>query len=275
MQCTSPVTLLDRGFHQEVPCGVCVSCRMARAREWSTRCLHEAAYWPFSAFVTLTYRDEDLPKGGGLDVRELQRFHKRLRKNLGRPIRYYACGEYGERTGRPHYHGVYFGLKPCVCQARPDEVCQCSDRKVVMESWGHGGVDRLGTVTYDSCRYVADYIGKKVVGRRALETYGLQEAPFSVMSRGIGARYVDDHAEQLRSSRTVTVHGVPVGLPRYYMHRLGLEAEFSRDSVVPSKRRWRWANRIPLEVVEVEPLREQRDKDALGRQGLSVKDFGG
>lgn len=27
-------------------------------------------------------------------------------------LRYYACGEYGERFGRPHYHYIIFNLHP-------------------------------------------------------------------------------------------------------------------------------------------------------------------
>ena len=45
----------------EVPCGKCVECRLARAKEWSNRCLMELPYHKFNQFVTLTYDDEGDP----------------------------------------------------------------------------------------------------------------------------------------------------------------------------------------------------------------------
>lgn len=36
--------------------------------------------------------------------KHLQDFFKRLRKNTGVKLQYFACGEYGKKFGRPHYH---------------------------------------------------------------------------------------------------------------------------------------------------------------------------
>ena len=73
--------------------------------------------WPDikTRFLTLTYADEHLPPNGSLVVADLQKFIKRLRKhyakrNNGIKLRYYACGEYGDRYGRPHYHAIICGL---------------------------------------------------------------------------------------------------------------------------------------------------------------------
>ena len=35
---------------------------------------------------------------------------KRVRKFAGSGVRFFGCGEYGDRGGRPHYHGLLFGL---------------------------------------------------------------------------------------------------------------------------------------------------------------------
>ena len=46
-----------------------------------------------------------------LRKRDFQLFMKRLRKKYSDDrIRFYACGEYGSETFRPHYHAILFGL---------------------------------------------------------------------------------------------------------------------------------------------------------------------
>ena len=109
MQCVKPFNIKnpDRFVYKkpnqtvgpkwlQVPCGHCIACRIARSREWAVRILHETEFWESSCFVTLTYRDEDLPPNGSLDRYALTNYFKRLRKDLGdRKIKYYACGEYG------------------------------------------------------------------------------------------------------------------------------------------------------------------------------------
>lgn len=61
-------------------------------------------------FATLTYNDKTLPPGNQLEPKDVQAFWKRLRARLHpQTVRYYVCGEYGDRTGRPHYHAAIFG----------------------------------------------------------------------------------------------------------------------------------------------------------------------
>jgi hypothetical protein len=108
----SPVKIEDgspQGLY--VPCGKCIACRIARTREWTVRIMHEMSCHDNAVFATLTYDDDHLPPDRSISKDELQRFIKRLRKELGdRKIRYFACGEYGETTNRPHYHAIIFGL---------------------------------------------------------------------------------------------------------------------------------------------------------------------
>ena len=64
-----------------------------------------------NAFVTLTFRNEDLPDDRSVQKHHLQNFIKRLRKaHDGRTIRYFACGEYGAVHSRPHYHALLFNI---------------------------------------------------------------------------------------------------------------------------------------------------------------------
>ena len=39
---------------------------------------------------------------------DFQKFIKRLRKDYD--IKYFACGEYGDKTLRPHFHAILFGV---------------------------------------------------------------------------------------------------------------------------------------------------------------------
>ena len=92
-----------------IPCGVCLSCRLNRARDWANRCVLEASLRSENAFVTLTYDDSHLPSS--LVKAHLQAFIKKLR-NDGHSIRYFGCGERGSLNGRPHYHVILFGYWP-------------------------------------------------------------------------------------------------------------------------------------------------------------------
>lgn len=103
-----------------------------------------------ACFITLTYSDENLPENGSLSSRDLQLFFKRLRKKLPHRIRYFACGEYGERFKRPHYHAIIFGLEN-----------SCLTWQLISDVWNKGIID-VGSVTKDSISYVAGYVSKKI-----------------------------------------------------------------------------------------------------------------
>lgn len=117
---------LGRDSRLNVPCRCCIGCRQGEARQWAIRSFHEAQghvrQWrdpesgisagvPNSSVITLTYNDEHLPKDGYLKHDDFQRFMMRLRKKRGSkdPVRYFMCGEYGGKNGRPHYHAILFG----------------------------------------------------------------------------------------------------------------------------------------------------------------------
>ena len=92
-----------------VPCGRCTSCRLEHSRQWAVRCMHEAQMHEGNSFITLTYAPEHLHEDYSVHKKELQKFFKRLRKNTGIKLRYFACGEYGDENRRPHYHAIIFG----------------------------------------------------------------------------------------------------------------------------------------------------------------------
>lgn len=163
---------------------------MKKRSEWSFRLEQEHKYSNGAFFVTLTYDAKHLRTNGELSKRDLQLYLKRLRKKDGSgKIRYYAVGEYGTRSGRPHYHLLLFN----------------SSEEYVRSSWqdvkGNAiGIVHIGAVTAASINYTLKYIVQPtwsvVPVAPQSEGQGKQtlQRPFATMSRayGIGARYLTD-----------------------------------------------------------------------------------
>lgn len=185
--------------------------------------MHETKVHDESVFVTLTYDDAHLPKGSTLVVEDCQKFLKRLRERI-RPvrIRFFLCGEYGEKFGRPHYHAIIFGFgfPDKVRLEQRGEFVEYSSR-LLSESWGNGDA-RLGSVTFDSASYVASYSTKKITGEKAREHYRGRKPEFLLMSRGgrkaggIGREWIRRYSGDVYPSDEVIVKGRPTKPPRYY-----------------------------------------------------------
>lgn len=227
------------GVPVRVPCGQCIECRLDNARQKATRAEQEFRMWSAthdSAFVSLTYSDNNLPSGGTLVKRDLQLFMKRLRKERGDGIRFIACGEYGENTFRPHYHVVLFN-----CGFSDKRRCgtgKAGDPLYNSESldglWplGHAVI---GSVTFDSIMYVSKYVNKKVTGDAAASHYGDRLPEFGTCSRrpGIGSSYFLKYGAALYEHDMCVIKGKEVKVPRYY----DLKADQAVVEKVKRKRR--------------------------------------
>lgn len=115
-QCLTPITMRTKEANNTFPCGKCATCSARRASAWSFRLMQEAKNASSALFVTLTYNTEHVPISKNrfmtLNKRDLQLFFKKLRKRSGsKNIKYYAVGEYGGNTKRPHYHVILFNAK--------------------------------------------------------------------------------------------------------------------------------------------------------------------
>lgn len=122
-----------------------------------------------NAFLTLTYRDQTLPMNSNslpvLIPKDLQDWLKRFRKAI-QPlkVRYYAVGEYGDQTQRPHYHVALFGYPPCnygLSRYSTNRQNCCTYCDTVRDTWSLGNIV-LGTLTTNSAQYVAGYVTKKM-----------------------------------------------------------------------------------------------------------------
>lgn len=201
----------------ELPCGRCVGCRLERSREWAVRCVHESKAWDVSSFVTLTYSDEQLPDRGSLRPRDFVLFMKRLRKEVP-GVRFFQCGEYGEKLSRPHHHAILFN-------------CGFSDRVLLREKFGVRlyrsaqlerlwpfGISSVGDATFESAAYVARYAMKKVTGPGAAEHYQGRVPEYLTMSRrpGIGRGFIEKFRGDVYPWDEVISRGHRMKPPRYY-----------------------------------------------------------
>lgn len=148
-----------------LPCGNCLDCRLKSSRDWAIRIMHECKSHEKNIFITLTYASA--PDNFSLNKTDFQGFIKRLRRRFGK-VRYYQCGEYGEKFGRPHHHAILFGFDFPDKKKKPkkEHENQFYSSKLLEDIWRHGRCD-ISDVTYDSAAYVSGYITKKVNGDMA------------------------------------------------------------------------------------------------------------
>lgn len=236
-----------------VACGQCLGCRLNYSSTWAMRIVHEAHDWPFNCFITLTYRDKCdatpdqfrqghyIPDDFSLSLDHFQRFMKRFRRRVDFPIRYFMCGEYGDKFLRPHYHACIFNF-------------DFSDRRLFREDNGYRlytspfldrlwpyGFSTIGELNYTTAAYCSRYILKKITGVRAEEHYKRVftgddndqlvcgevywvRPEFVTMSRrpGIGRNFYDRFSSDFFPSDEVPVpgRGVFKKVPRYYQEVL-------------------------------------------------------
>jgi len=208
----------------------------------------------------------------------VQLFLKRLRKAIEpRIIRYFLCGEYGEKYGRPHYHALIFGLARCSCglpDERQNEKCGCKDRDTLLAAWGKGGVAALGSVEYKSARYTAEYVIKDQLYDWKNDP---RTRPFILYSKGLGRDYADFQEEQWRERKGVTLDGIQVGLPRYYAKRLGIKydpmekKEEGYEEPARSKIAHVWVGPAYDALLDDANPRQAREAEHIARQKLFKK----
>lgn len=139
-----------------------------------------------NSFVTLTY-DPNV-YDGDLCPEHLRDWLKRLRKRISpKRVRYYSVGEYGDHTGRAHYHSALFGFPPCYGTSRIIGDCNCPSCSVVRQTWGFGHV-LVGRLEMKSAAYLSGYVTKKMTMRDDPRLMG-RHPEFARMSLrpGIGA----------------------------------------------------------------------------------------
>lgn len=236
----------------QVACGRCDGCLLDRSRQWAIRCDNERQMHDQNSFLTLTYSPENLIYGGNqygtLVPDHLMLFWKRLRKRIRKRIRYFACGEYGDKFSRPHYHACLFGFD------FPDKTWDNTKNgnnyyhsDMLDDIWGHGRCV-IGDVTFESAAYVARYILGKKFGKDA-QRYKQEgiEPEFVRMSRrpGIGSEWLDKFQSDVYPHDYMVIrNGIKVKPPKYYnqkylkSHPLDYEDIQERRKIEAIPRMW-------------------------------------
>lgn len=208
------------GRYVVLPCGQCMACRLNKSRDWATRCVLEAKCYEKNCFITLTYNDENLPSDLSLKKEDFTLFIKRLRKNTGAKIRYFACGEYGSLYSRPHFHACLFGYCPddLVLYANRGG-CNLYISETIAKAWQGKGFITVGDVTFESAAYVARYVTKKITGSQADDHYQGIQPEYTVMSRrpGIAAPFFEKYSTDIYGKDFIVIRdNIKCKPPKYF-----------------------------------------------------------
>lgn len=249
----------------DLPCKAhCLSCRIKYSYEWAIRCNHESQFHKQNAFLTLTYREEDLPNYNHLNDDHMTSFIREYRRTLDTPIKYLKCGEYGGKNHRPHYHCLIFGHQF-------DDLTHYKNNlfnsKTLSRLWPHGYAVS-GSVSFESAAYCARYATKKLSGNKNthLKKYDIidsytgevYEAPpeYATMSNrggGIGRSWIEKHADEVFTHDSVLVNSkFLIKPPRFY------------DDVLQQLDSDRFLNL---------KLRRDAEREASGRKPLLAEDL--
>lgn len=256
-----------KGIH--LPCGQCIGCRLERSRRWAVRIMHEAQMHERSSFLTLTYSDKHIPEDKSLRVEDFQKFMKRLRRGSSVPLRFFHCGEYGERSARPHYHVCLFGEDFYADRKRISDSQSGFPQYIsqrLCETWGLGEIHQqtIGELTFESAAYVARYCLKKVTGDGAAEHYAGRHPEYVTMSRrpGIGAGWFERFNGEVYPSDSVVMRGREFLPPPFY-DKLLEKADPALFARVKSAR--------SSEIISSVDMDYSQWQEAFGRR-LSVKE---
>lgn len=215
-----------------VPCGYCEECRLNKAKDWNARCVMESKYHVQSMFITLTYDDVHVPYGHytdddgvihqsmTLEERISTSFMKQLRNVTGiQGLKFIMSAEYGDKTFRPHYHFVVFGLTlPDLQWLKDDNLGKpVFVSKTLNDIWKKGFVQCSVLDGMAAAGYVARYTLKKAYqSKEYYGSFGLIP-PYFRCSQGIGKRFYEDNGFKEVYYISTDDGSIRVDCPRYFL----------------------------------------------------------
>lgn len=214
--CLKPIKIHNKKLDTEqyVRCGKCFLCKKEKAREWLIRLVHHNSTYLYCYFVTLTYSDDNIPSPyPTLRRKDLQDFFKRFRYYFTEPFTYFACGEYGELRGRPHYHILLFTNSEIEFESS------------LINSWTFGRTQSTVVTDDRAIAYVAGYVQKKLYDTHEYKNMNLYP-PFTCCSKGIGLEWCMKNQDKIKERGYITYHGSRYPIPLYYKRKIGIEYDF-------------------------------------------------
>lgn len=191
-------------------CGMCKGCKFDDSIEIANRCTLETFSHQNNLFLTLTYDDKNLVWGNErptLVPKHMQNFNKDLRSYLKyhkledeKPLKLLYSGEYGDRTKRPHYHGIYCGLNiPDLKVYKTNFDGDIYYTSEILNSIWKKGFVVVGQANWQSSAYVARYVVKKRLGLYGKLYYALNEIcpEFHHPSINLGREYYETHKDDI------------------------------------------------------------------------------
>lgn len=220
--------------------------------------------------------------------RSLQAFFKRLRyyeeqktiqfdsrtKKLDKkkPIKYYACGEYGSTRKRPHYHIIIFNVTSISNLRKAWSTAIVENGKTV----GYipfGEIDIDDDVNINNIDYCLKYLCKE--GTKVGAQNNDHRIPeFAIMSKGLGANFITPRIETFYNSRldisyVVNQRGHKVPMPKYYIDKM--MTEVTKDDRITHvkiavEERERLDKKPPRQKMAEKMVRQTKMKDYAKRR---------
>lgn len=226
MYCFHPLIIKDKKrptLERQVPCGKCPACRRAYQLQWIVRLKEELKHSAAGYFVTLTYEDSAQPS---FDKKRCQKFLNRLQhkcKYHGSKLKYFFISEYGDTTGRPHHHALFFLDK------------YIDNFSVyISKGWPFGFI-QVGDISDRRINYVTQYCLKKRGTANAVDWSEypdeLNPSKCKFISQGLGIGYLSDSIRDYHKNGLVTRYQSDLlysKLPRYYLDKIFDDDELER-----------------------------------------------
>lgn len=224
MRCPTPISLRNpqgksASERLAVPCGKCGACQQNRRSDWTYRLIWEEKGALSSYFITLTYDEDSIPWADGITTLykpDLQNWFKRMRKIT--KFRYYAVGEYGTETARPHYHVLAF-----FAQAYTKEQIH----SMLQKTWENGQF-HVGFVSQASIHYCSKF---HITTDKSKSDQMGRIPEFAVMSLkpAIGFNYLQKnaswHSNPKEYREFVINNGFKQRIPRYFRNKVFTEEQ--------------------------------------------------
>lgn len=223
MACLRPITLrnpkykdtdksifdiLPKDWMLSVPCGKCLECNKAKARDWRARLLLEVDYWTKQKkkcyFVTFTLSDDTYDYWCLNSDKPVRLFLENYRRKVGKSCKHFIITELGKTTQRLHYHGILFGPELSLYELK--------------KLWIYG-FSFFGYCSYKTAKYVSKYILKPQLSEPWYK-------PKKFVSPGLGKHYLStdsckrQQSQPCKDDMYIRIDSFKYAMPRYLRQKV-------------------------------------------------------